>query len=311
LYADAYIDLVWFDISNPAKPELKGRLEDAFPQALPVCGNNFGYDYNKVYETRNAKQKIVVGWNLAQRTEEVQPQRYLSEYANDLALSGGAKTTTGINGSMSRFSMYNDYMYVALNGQLFVYDLSGDTPSKIEKYIYVGNVETIFNYKDKMFLGMPTGMAIYSVENPSNPTYCSAISHVYGCDPVVVENDLAYVTVRSGNLCGQTNDELFVVDVSDVYNPKQLVSYSMKNPKGLGIDNGILFLCDDGLKIFDAQNPQTIVANQLAHYKGMDGFDLIPNDNVLMMIADNGLYQYDYSNVNNIKELSIIPIKKK
>jgi hypothetical protein len=313
LYADAYIDLVWFDVSNPVKPELKGRLEDAFPYALPVCGNGFNYDYSKVYETREVKKEIIVGWNLAQRTEEIEYRSiedgymmYENGYASDKSPTG-----TGINGSMSRFSLYNDYMYVVLNGQMFVYDLSGENPSKIDNNLYIGNVETIFNYKDKMFLGMPTGMAIYSVENPAEPTYCSSIQHVYGCDPVVVENDLAYVTVHSGNLCGQNNDELFIMDVSDVYNPKQLAAYSMKNPKGLGIDNGTLFLCDDGLKIFDAKNPQTIVANQLAHYRGMDGFDVIPYNHILMMIADNGLYQYDYSNMNNIKELSLIPINKK
>ena len=33
LYADSYVDLVWFDVSNPALPVLKGRLEDIFPKA--------------------------------------------------------------------------------------------------------------------------------------------------------------------------------------------------------------------------------------------------------------------------------------
>ena len=33
LYADSYVDLVWFDISDPAKPVYKGRKEEIFPQA--------------------------------------------------------------------------------------------------------------------------------------------------------------------------------------------------------------------------------------------------------------------------------------
>jgi hypothetical protein len=37
---------------------------------------------------------------------------------------------------------------------------------------------------------------------------------------------------------------------------------------------------------------------------------LIPFNNVLMMIAEEGIYQYDYSNVNNIRELSFLPVKK-
>jgi len=160
-------------------------------------------------------------------------------------------------------------------------------------------------------MGTPRGMVIYSVANPLKPEYVSAISHVFGCDPVVVEDDIAYVTIHSGNFCGQNTNELLIYDVSDVRYPKLIVSYAMTNPKGLGIDNSTLFLCDDGLKIFDAKDPQTLLAKQLVHYSGMDGFDVIPFDNVLMMIADDGLYQYDYSDLNKINQLSKLPIVKK
>ena len=37
LYADSYIDLVWFDVSDPSNPELKGRLDSIFPTALPAA----------------------------------------------------------------------------------------------------------------------------------------------------------------------------------------------------------------------------------------------------------------------------------
>jgi len=107
-------------------------------------------------------------------------------------------------------------------------------------------------------MGTPTGMLIYSASDPLNPEYQSSISHVFGCDPVVVANDLAYVTVHSGNNCGQNTNELFIVDVSNVKSPKQLVSYGMTNPKGLGIDNGMLFLCDDGLKVFSIKSPEEL-----------------------------------------------------
>ncbi len=84
----------------------------------------------------------------------------------------------------------------------------------------------------------------------------------------------------------------------------------MKNPKGLGIDNGKLFLCDDGLQIFKSTNPLTVLGNKLAHYKGMDGFDVIPYNGILMMIADDGLYQYDYYDIDKIQFLSKLPIGK-
>ena len=310
LYADSYIDLVWFDVSNPALPELKGRLDSIFPNAFPMTQNQYGIDYTVSYPTTN--KGIIIGWVLKERTEEV--STYTGGWGNGgIALNSGSSgsNSTGINGSMSRFSIYNDHLYSVINNYLNVFDLTGNKPVKAGADFYIGrNVETIFGYKDNMFMGTPTGLLIYSVKDPLKPVFQSSLSHVYGCDPVVVENDLAYVTVHSGNLCGQSSNELFIVDVSNIKSPKQLVSYTMTNPKGLGIDNGKLFLCDDGLKIYKVTDPQTIMSNQLAHYSGMNGYDVIPQNNILLMIASDGLYQYNYSDLNNIRQISKIPIEK-
>jgi hypothetical protein len=311
LYADAFIDLLWFDISNPARPALKGRSENIFPEAFPTGDNEYGYDYGLCYEGVS-QGKVVVGWELTERTEKISYGRgeglYDASPTQSITLNSGGNGTTG---SMSRFSLYDQYLYAVINNQMSIVDLSGETPRKAIDNIYIGgNVETIFSYKDKMFMGTPFGLLIYSVEEPLNPSYCSQIQHVYGCDPVVVEDDLAYVTIHSGNLCGQNFNELIVIDVSDIYQPTQIVSYSMYNPKGLGIDKETLFLCDEGLKIFKITDPQTLISNKLAHYTGMDGYDVIPFDNTLMMISDKGLYQYDYTDINKINPLSVIPVKK-
>ncbi|NDV57441.1 LVIVD repeat-containing protein [Bacteroides sp. 519] len=304
LYADHFIDLVYFDISNPAKPVYTGRLENAFKYALPIYDFTDIYDYNACYSEKN-RDKIVVGWNRVRREETIY------HYKDDMMAEspGGSSESAGINGSMSRFSTHKGYLYTVMNNMMSIIDISTDTPTKPVEDLYVGfEVETIFYYKDHMFLGTPTGMSIYSVENPIAPERMSTTWHINGCDPVVVENDIAYVTIHSGNFCGQNNNELIIYDVSDVKAPKMLVSYAMTKPKGIGIDNGILFICDDGLKIFDASDPLTLMAHQLAHYAGMEGYDLIPYNNVLMMIADDGLYQYDYTDVRKISQLSKIAI---
>ncbi len=318
LYADSYVDLVWFDISNPAQPELKGRLEDVFYTALPMTENQYGIDYQMCYP-EGEKKGIIVGWKVKTRTEE------MTQYSQwgwwgwgrpefDFATSSpskGSNSVTGVNGSMSRFGIYKNNLYTVINNTMNIFNIEGDKPEKATDNIYIGwNVETIFSYEDNLFMGTPTGMLIYSVTDPLKPEYQSSITHAFGCDPVVVENDLAYVTIRSGNNCGQNSNELFIVDVSDVKKPKQLVSYTMTNPKGLGIDNGKLFLCDDGLKIYKVTDPMTLMSNRLVHYSGMDGFDVIPYNNILMMIADDGLYQYDYSNLEQIRQISKLPVLK-
>jgi len=315
LYADSYIDLVWFDISNPALPSLTGRLDSIFPGVLPITNNQYGIDYQKCVDGQ--KTGIIVGWNMKEKTEEVTHYTggwwgggvMLDNSATYLAKTG---SSTGVNGSMSRFTIYNGNLYSVIQSTMNIFDLTGDKPKKAAENVYLGwNVETIFSYKDNMFMGTPTGLVIYSVTDPLKPVYQSSISHVYGCDPVVVDNDLAYVTVHStGNFCGQNVNELEILDVADVKKPKLLVSYGMKSPKGLGIDNGKLFLCDDGLKVFSITKPETLLANMVAHYSGMDGYDLIPFNNTLMMMADDGIYQYSYSNSNEIKLLSKLPIMK-
>lgn len=311
LYADSFIDLVWFDISNPALPVVKNRLENVFPQAYPPIVE--GYIDSEMCNSEEAKTSIIVGWTQEQETHTFEYYRNEQVY-NDAMLntsSGSSGGSTGVNGSMSRFSLYQDYLYVVLNNEMSIFNLAGDKPEKaVENIMIRGNVETIFSYKDCMFMGTPTGMMIYSVADPLKPEYQSLMWHVYGCDPVVVENDIAYVTVHAGNNCGQNFNELIILNVSDVKKPQPIVSYTMTKPKGLGIDNGTLFLCDDGLKIYNAADPQTLMANRLAHYSGMEGYDVIPHNNVLMMIADDGIYQYDYSNLKEIKQLSKLAVKK-
>lgn len=315
LYADSFIDLVWFDISNPAKPVLKGRKEEVFPQALPATNNQYGYDYQKASNRENG---IVVGWKVTEKKEKVSNynpgwNHWFGSEKYETSIGANSGSGVGKTGSMSRFAIYKDNLYTVMNNVMGIFDLSAETPVKIDKDIYVGfNVETIFSYKECMFLGTPTGMVIYSVENPMKPEYQSRVVHILGCDPVVVENDIAYVTVHSGNFCGQDVDQMMIIDVKDVKKPVPIVTYKMTRPMGLGIDNNTLFVCDDGLKIFNASNPLTIMTteNQLAHFKNINGFDVIPFKNVLMMLAEDGIYQYDYRNLKDIKLLSKLPIGK-
>lgn len=316
LYADSFIDLVWFDITTPASPVLKGRLENVFSNALPMMDSRYGYDYQMTYE--GATKGVVVGWEVKERTEEFtyytggswwgRPE-LMMDGAVAYSSSGGSKT--GATGSMSRFAIYSDNLYTVINNMMTIFDLKPASPVKVSENIYIGgNVETIFSYEDNMFMGTPTGLLIYSVKDPLKPVFQSSISHVFGCDPVVVENDIAYVTIHSGNFCGQNANDLIIIDVSDVKKPKQIVTYSMKNPKGLGIDNNKLFLCDDGLKIYQVGDPQKLMSNGVAHFKDMEGYDVIAYNNLLMMIAADGIYQYDYSNISDVRLLSKLPIKK-
>lgn len=230
----------------------------------------------------------------------------------DMALQSSGAPVAGVAGSMARFMLHEHYLYSVANPfMLKTLDISvPEGITAVDSISTWRNMETLFRHDEHLFIGTTTGMLIYSLENPAKPEFVSDFDHVNSCDPVVVANDIAYVTLRSGNACNGFTNQLDVIDIIDIKNPRLLKSYPMFNPHGLGIDHPVLFICDgaDGLKIYDATNPLAISSNMIAHFPDIDTYDVIPLGNVLMMIGHDGLFQYDYSDLGDIRLLSHIRV---
>ena len=317
LFADSFIDLVLFDVTHPAQPIECGRARDVFPNVLPATGNNYPIkevDWNK---------GVIVDWKVKTITEKEVIHSYYPcrgcYYMSDARVSSwsgsGKQSTAGsglisVTGSMSRFAVYDDYLYVVNNNMLKVFSLYNNAAIKEHEQYLSWNVETIFPYDQKLFLGTSNGMMIYGLSDPARPNQLSSIAHIVGCDPVVVQGDYAYVTIRGGNVCGQNLSLLEVIDISNPLAPLLKASYNMTEPYGLGIDDNMLFVCDQGLTIFDATNPVQAGTKLVKRFSSIHGFDVIPYNGTLMLIGNDGLYQYDYSDLTNIKELSAITIDK-
>jgi hypothetical protein len=129
---------------------------------------------------------------------------------------------------------------------------------------------------------------------------------------VIVDDTLAYITLRTGTSCGGNQNVLDIVNVKDITKPKTVISYSMTNPHGLGKDGDLLFICDGsaGLKVYDASDPKLLLGRLVYTYPNIQAYDVIPIGKVLVLVGDNGLYQYNYSNVKSISLLSTIPVVK-
>jgi hypothetical protein len=82
----------------------------------------------------------------------------------------------------------------------------------------------------------------------------------------------------------------------------------MTNPKGVGIDGSTLFVCDGeaGLKVYDFSDPVNL--QLLMHYPGIDTYDVIPLNGLLIVVGPDNLYQFDYSDLNDIQLISKIAI---
>ncbi|NJM26499.1 MAG: hypothetical protein HC859_14480 [Bacteroidia bacterium] len=194
---------------------------------------------------------------------------------------------------------------------LQVVDISApSTPSLGNRQTVSWDIETIFPYDQMLFVGSRSGLRIFDLANPGSPDLMSTYEHVMSCDPVVVEGDRAYVTLRTGTTCWNGTNQLEVINIENPRSPQLIKTYALTNPYGLGIDQKTLFVCDgpDGLKIFDATDDQNIDANMLASFSDVKGIDVIPFNNVLIMIAEDGLYQYDYSDKTDIKLLSTLSL---
>lgn len=316
LYADSYVDLVAIDISNMDDIREVKRIQNVFPYMIPACEDG-------IVENVDMTQGVVVAWNATERRVEVDdnnngyieypPWRddfiFVAEF-NSAAGSTG-KTNTGTGGSLARFMVYDEFLYTVDNYSLRMFTVTTPSNPSMVKEMYVGwNIETLFPYENKLFLGSTTGMYIYSLADPANPMYISEFRHASSCDPVVVSGDYAYVTLRAGNLCGDNNSQLDVIDIKDIKNPVLVKEYPMEEPYGLGVDDPLLFVCDGsaGLKIYNAADPLAIDEHKIAQYKDIQAFDVIPIGEVLILIGTDGLYQYDYSDPENIHEISMIPI---
>lgn len=288
LYANSGPDLVVFDISNINNIEYETRIENVFPNYYPPVTEEADYiDYPEI----DFASEIIIGYEV--KTEFREPQNDMVLFANDAVEAAGG---SGTGGSMARFKIVKDYLYTVTESQIHIFNInSPENPVAINSE-YVGwQIETIFYQDDYLYLGSSSGMYIYDIANATSPTYVSEISHVMGCDPVVVQGDLAYVTIRGGNICGQDFSQLEVIDVSDKSLPERIAVYEMKEPYGLGIKGNHLFVCDGsaGLKVYDASaSPELTLIDQ---FEDIETFDVIPLENVLLMVGGETLYQYRYT----------------
>lgn len=317
LYADNYVDLVVIDISNIKSPVEVARMKDIFPYTIPVTTEP--YPIANIDQT----QGVIVNWQVQQVTEEIKndmayPFFYFDkgtgQFMRTEANTPGSQAitqTVGIGGSMARFIITGDHFYGLNQTNMQVINIEQPyRPLAESKIEMIRAVETVFIENNYLYIGTQTGMLIYDISNPGTPKYKSEYNHFQSCDPVVVKDKLAYVTLRAGNRCGNWQNLLEVIDLQNILSPTLLKSYPMTEPFGLGIDKKTLFVCDGkaGLKVFDASDPLQIDQHLLKQYADLNAYDVIPFGNILIMIAEDGLYQYSYADLQNITLLSKIPI---
>ena len=304
LYADMYNDLLAIDISNPKHVNISNRIANFF------MGRMYGYGLNI------DDKYIAVDWIKKDTVVAFTDRVYLGGdifALNNAASSGVAKSNgNGTAGSMASMVLMNDYLYAIREPHsVGIVDITTAATPRLDTTFYAGfDLETIYPFEDKLFLGSSSGMFMYDLANPTSPVQLGTFSHGRACDPVVTDGEYAYVTLRGGTSCGGNDNELNIVDVKDLMNPVLVKTYPLTGPTGLTKDGNLLFVCDgtSGVRLYDASNPGAI--KQLTQIDSDEPYDVIAANKKAMIVGKNGLYQYDYSDLNNIRLLSFYSLKQ-
>lgn len=312
LYADCYTDLVTMDIIDPLQISVKQFLNGVFSHR---------YYHGFMADT----SKVIKEWV---RVDTVVNKRFTGTLTHMLnrnsqvfmssAVYTGAPVASavvsaagvGISGSLARFALLDNRMYTVSQNDLKVFDLTQPTSPALSSTVLLqqGNIETIFPYKNKLFIGSQSGMFVFDASVPDHPQKIGQFTHARSCDPVIADEKYAYVTLSGGSFCGGFSNQLDVIDISNLNSPVFIKTYILSSPKGLSKDGNVLLICDgkEGVKIFDAADAWHV--SLLKQVSGFEASDVIALQGIAIAVAKDGLYMIDYTNPGNASVIGKIQI---
>jgi len=313
LYSDMFSALVVFNISDVTQPELieEFTVEEVFHYnpylTLEYTSNPIDdYAYTQ-YESIDERRGIVTGWEVEIRQEPLEEQiMYLSLEDTRAVQTVSTNQAEGFSavstaGSMTRFLPIDRYLYTINFNELVLFSI-GDNyqPSRFARLDTGTQAETLFQLNDLLFVGSTTGMLMYDVASPANPNYLNSIEHFRSCDPVVADENYAYVTLRGGTNCFTETNELQIIDIRNPEEFSVVARQVMYNPHGLAVQDDYLLVCDGtaGLKVIDVSNreePRVLSTDNLPF-----AYDIIVDFPSAIVVGEGVLYQYDLTNLPEI-----------
>lgn len=207
-----------------------------------------------------------------------------------------APGNTGVGGSMARFTIVGNYLYSVDEQKLRVFSIINPSNPILRSTVTVGfEIETIYPFGDKLFIGSTSVIHIFSIDDPESPKKLStAISPTVmrRCDPVVAKDSVAYATLRTNGPCGGFNSQLVAFDIRDITKPVQRFSTTVSEPYGLGYSDTVLYVCDKTRllvynisSVYDPQLIRQITGNWF--------MDVIAYGNTLICWVNDGVILYD------------------
>jgi len=212
------------------------------------------------------------------------------ESNSDAASSGGA------GGSTAKFTITGNYLYVVDHTSLKTFQINDPLHPVYRSKTEIGiNIETIFPYGDKLFIGSSFSMYIFSLNDPDHPQQIAKADYTIrmSCDPVVAKDSVAYATLRATGPCGGSQSALVVYNIQNIASPVLVKTINLMAPYGLGTKDHALYVCegDQGLRVFNITN--AYAPAEVAGISGETFYDVIPYGNILIAQVAGGFVLYD------------------
>src|SRR6476660_3814253 len=178
-------------------------------------------------------------------------------YSCEKSSDASSAPDTGKGGSLAKFTIIGSYIYAVSSHFLYTIDISDPaTPTKVNESPLNYDMETIYPYKNTLFIGSKTGLYVYSLQDAAAPKLIGEAKHGRSCDPVVANDSASYSTLKGNSFCGPATSGLYVYDIKNLDQPELKKTILINEPIGLGMEDSGLYVCcaNEGMKVFSIKN---------------------------------------------------------
>ena len=217
--------------------------------------------------------------------------------------------TIGQGGSLARFTIVGDYLYMIDKASISWFDLRDPSGPDLQGTVEtLGGQETIFPFQDFLYVGRFDGVSLFAIEpGTGKPLTFRAFPHFVACDPVVANEDYIFSTVRTSfcirpifNLNQvETVEEMIDYDAKDMSNNLTLLKIVEEEHNGMGVRDSFLFVTQGsvGMTIFKVEEPLSL--SFVNNIPMENPRDIIIRDDYLILVGLNEMVLYDYEPLRN------------
>lgn len=310
IYAESYYDMLKIDINDIRNPKLINRVENYLNSDYLGDGSNavIGFKSEKVTEALSDERQDI--WDQIYAHDEVLYDYRRAVIPHSAVPASFAGSSSNAIGSVNRITRTKGHVYAVSHERMAVFT-DDDELVNLGVLHYGSRMETVYPNGDALFIGGATSVDIINITDPANPLFFGSFWHETSCDPVYPHDDVAYVTLRTGDdeVCPGDVNSLITLNISNLSNPFPVSEYEMESPYGVMVIGERLYVGegDHGLKIFDISDR---FSPELIKYDdALPAYDIIRHPSrtdVILIAGPDGFGQYDVSDDHEFSILSWI-----